>query len=71
MLTDNESRGTDGENFSPVNSENLQGQNNSFRSIHHKDAYLVFRALCKLSMKGVSDEVVSIATSDPIAVQNK
>ena len=27
-----------------------------FPSIYHKDAYLLFRALCKLSMKGLSEE---------------
>jgi hypothetical protein len=42
-----------------------------FPSIAHKDAFLLFRALCKLSMKGLheNDELGSI--SDPIALQNK
>lgn len=29
--------------------------NHNFLSIAHKDAFLVFRALCKLSMKGLND----------------
>ena len=40
-----------------------------FPSILHKDAFLLFRALCKLSMKGLLDDSVSM--SDPIALQNK
>jgi hypothetical protein len=40
-----------------------------FPSIQHKDAFLIFRALCKLSMKGIQDD--SGAQSDPIALQNK
>lgn len=44
--------------------------NLSFQSIHHKDAFLLFRALCKLSMKGIHDDSVS-NNNDPIALQNK
>ena len=40
-----------------------------FPSILHKDAFLLFRALCKLSMKGPQDE--SSPQADPIALQNK
>lgn len=40
-----------------------------FPSIQHKDAFLIFRALCKLSMKGLQDD--SGTHSDPIALQNK
>lgn len=39
-----------------------------FPSILHKDAFLIFRALCKLSMKNTTD---NNSTSDPIALQNK
>ena len=41
----------------------------SFPSIIHKDAFLIFRALCKLSMKGLNEDAGS--TQDPIALQNK
>ena len=39
----------------------------SFSSIYQKDCYLLFRALCKLSMKGQSDD----RNNDSIALQNK
>ena len=41
----------------------------TFPSLSHKDSFLLFRALCKLSMKGLQDE--SGSQSDPIALQNK
>lgn len=41
-----------------------------FPSVYHKDAYLLFRALCKLSMKGLSEEA-QFAHSDAIPLQNK
>lgn len=41
-----------------------------FPSVLHKDAFLIFRALCKLSMKGLQDETGG-SHSDPIALQNK
>jgi hypothetical protein len=40
-----------------------------FPSILHKDAFLIFRALCKLSMKNSTTDDGS--TTDPIALQNK
>ena len=40
-----------------------------FPSIMHKDAFLLFRALCKLSMKGLQDDTSVLA--DPMALQNK
>lgn len=46
----------------------------TFPSIMHKDAFLLFRALCKLSMKGLFDDSVVAASAgltDPIALQNK
>lgn len=46
-----------------------EASNLSFSSIHHKDAFLLFRALCKLSMKGLHDD--SGTQNDPIALQNK
>jgi brefeldin A-inhibited guanine nucleotide-exchange protein len=45
--------------------------NVAFLSVYHKDAYLLFRALCKLSMKGLNDEPSSGAQNDAIALQNK
>ena len=41
-----------------------------FSSVYHKDAYLLFRALCKLSMKGLSEET-QYAHTDAIPLQNK
>jgi hypothetical protein len=41
----------------------------SFNSIYQKDAYLLFRALCKLSMKGSGDD--SSNYNDNILIQNK
>jgi hypothetical protein len=41
----------------------------TFSSIYQKDAYLLFRALCKLSMKGSSDDAVGY--NDNILLQNK
>jgi hypothetical protein len=43
--------------------------NLAFPSVLHKDTFLIFRALCKLSMKGLQDDGNS--QSDPIALQNK
>ena len=40
-----------------------------FPSILHKDAFLIFRALCKLSNKGKLDENENVY--DPITLQNK
>jgi len=39
----------------------------TFPSILHKDSFLIFRALCKLSQKGLQDDI----GTDPIALQNK
>lgn len=41
-----------------------------FSSVFHRDAYLLFRALCKLSMKGFTEES-QVAYSDNIVLQNK
>ncbi|KAJ1434054.1 hypothetical protein B484DRAFT_477107 [Ochromonadaceae sp. CCMP2298] len=41
-----------------------------FPSVYHKDSYLLFRALCKLSMKGLSEET-QYSNSDAIPLQNK
>lgn len=44
-----------------------------FPSVLHKDAYLLFRALCRLSIKGqaeVEAAAVSVA-QDPVALQSK
>jgi hypothetical protein len=45
-------------------------ESNSFPSIYHKDAFLVFRALCKLSLKGLNDNSTG-ELSDQIALQNR
>ena len=37
----------------------------------HKDAFLLFRALCKLSMKGGGDGDAPAAPSEPISMQSK
>lgn len=51
-------------------SSNSNVINSTFPTVHHKDTYLLFRALCKLSMKGpVSEE--SGGHGDHIALQNK
>jgi len=55
---------SDDKNGSGEQLENEEGEMNgekfsvsqSFDSIFHRDSYLVFRALCKLSMKGVAEE---------------
>ncbi len=47
------------------------GAGMAFPSILHKDAFLIFRALCKLSMKGLHESDDSGTPSDPIALQNK
>ncbi len=41
----------------------------NFVSVYQKDAYLLFRALCKLSMKGSNDDVAGY--NDNILLQNK
>lgn len=41
----------------------------SFDSSYQKDAYLLFRALCKLSTKGFQDE--STTSTDAVIHQNK
>ena len=40
-----------------------------FPSVYHKDCFLLYRALCKLSMKSLHDEAGNL--TDPIALQNK
>lgn len=48
-----------------------KGANITFQSVYHKDCYLLFRALCKLSMKGLNDDSSNGAQNDAIALQNK
>lgn len=50
--------------------DNDDGSNHLFPSPFHKDAFLVFRALCKLSMKGLNDDV-NVDANDQIALQNR
>jgi hypothetical protein len=50
-------------------SEDADSASTDFSSAFHRDAYLLFRALCKLSMKGVADD--QVAYSDNLVVQNK
>lgn len=42
----------------------------AFASISHKDAFLVFRALCKLSMKGLNESAHN-EVGDQMALQNR
>jgi len=41
----------------------------TFLSVFHKDSFLLYRALCKLSMKSLQDDHASL--TDPIVLQNK
>jgi brefeldin A-inhibited guanine nucleotide-exchange protein len=56
----------------PDDMENDGGKGSSltFPSILHKDAFLIFRALCKLSMKGLHEDSNN-QYGDQIALQNK
>jgi brefeldin A-inhibited guanine nucleotide-exchange protein len=56
--------------FGGGDGDNDKNGGESFASIYHKDAYLLFRALCKLSMKGLSEDA-QIALNDSIMLQNK
>lgn len=42
-----------------------------FASVQHKDSFLLFRALCKLSMKGLHDDAQESLQADAVAMQNK
>ena len=42
-----------------------------FRSTSHRDAFLLFRALCKLSMKGDEDDGEDDTVPDTVALQSK
>lgn len=42
-----------------------------FASVQHKDSFLLFRALCKLSMKGLHDDARESSQADAVAMQNK
>jgi len=55
---------------SPTPTAATTGASLVFSSVYHKDAYLLFRALCKLSMKGLSEET-QYAHTDAIPLQNK
>jgi brefeldin A-inhibited guanine nucleotide-exchange protein len=48
----------------------VTASNMVFPSVYHKDSYLLFRALCKLSMKGLSEDT-QYSNSDAIPLQNK
>ena len=57
---------------SSVGGEVEDDEAGSHPSAAHRDAYLVFRALCKLAMRGSSDdEEQSGGSTDPIAVMSK
>jgi hypothetical protein len=49
--------------------DNFVDASHNFISVYHKDAFLTFRAICKISMKGLHDD--SGSQLDPIALQNK
>jgi brefeldin A-inhibited guanine nucleotide-exchange protein len=57
--------GGDGEGYGGMTS--LSG----FRSASHRDAFLLFRALCKLSMKGDEDDGEDDSVPDTVALQSK
>lgn len=61
---------SNGTTTSATTTTSTTGASLVFSSVYHKDAYLLFRALCKLSMKGLSDET-QYAHSDAIPLQNK
>ena len=46
-----------------------QSPNDPFRSLYHKDAFLLLRSLCKLSMKQKAQE--GMEQADPVALQTK
>ena len=48
-----------------------QDSSAQFSSAHHKDAFLLFRALCKLSMKGGPAEGNEADPAEPISMQSK
>lgn len=52
-----------------VHADSLVDPSHNFISVYHKDAFLTFRAICKISMKGLHDD--SGSQLDPIALQNK
>ena len=58
------------QNEKSVSSSGIGSNNPEFPSILHKDCYLLFRALCKLSNKSVS-EGDTLQLLDPIALQSK
>lgn len=43
----------------------------SFESVYLRDVFLVFRAFCRLSMKGLHDEADDDVPTDSIALKNK
>ena len=49
------------------NPEDAEG----FTSVYHRDAFLLFRALCRLSMKGGGDENEEENTNDAVTVSSK
>jgi len=53
-----------------VQGSSVSGGSTHFPSILHKNAFLLFRALCKLSMKGLHDDS-SGTQADAVAMQNK
>ena len=77
IMDGNEIMGSNSNNNASSSNNNSANTNNavaaantvSFPSIHHKDAFLLFRALCKLSLKGLHDDTGTM--NDPIALQNK
>lgn len=63
-----ESRDLDQISIVPGSEADIPGPD-VFTSVYKKDAFLTFRAICKISMKGLHDE--SGSQYDPIALQNK
>jgi brefeldin A-inhibited guanine nucleotide-exchange protein len=63
-----QSIGTENTNGAVNNSNSQDG--GDFVSVYQRDAYLLFRALCKLSMKGLNEDS-SAALNDSVMLQNK
>lgn len=67
-IPNNASEASEAGNF--VNGDLVAPQDDTFPSVYQRDAYLLFRALCKLSMKGMSEDAQT-AINDSVMLQNK
>lgn len=67
-LVENENKLLDNLNDNNSFDVSVNGED-EFVSVYHKDSYLIYRALCKLSMKSITDDHTML--TDPIVLQNK